>query len=237
MRLLQTEMVSILSATIIAKQQKPLSLLYKAGMSVLTVKVIKTDNHQKKKDRPTNNAISAGVIIDKSGLILTTAKVVTKAAAIGVQFNDGQFLEAVLVQSIPEANMALLRLKQIPKQLPVAKMGDDDELRIGQQMMIIDNSGTYSEMPCAAIITGKMMRGTHTSNELVGFIQLERSILADHKDGILFNKKGELLGIIYANLISGDNGKMVIAIAINTVKEMADYTFIGNRANKADTES
>lgn len=220
MRLSQTAMVSILSATIIAKQQNQLSPLQKASASIVTVKAIKTDNHQKKKDRPANTAISAGVIIDKLGLILTTAKVVAKAAAIGVQFKDGQFLEAALVQSIPEANMALLRLKEIPHQLRVAKTGDADELSIGQQMMIVDNSRGHNEIECIATVTGKMMRGTYISNELVAFIQLKRSIPTDHKDGVLFNEKGELLGIVDANLISGNNGKMVIAVAINTAKKM-----------------
>ncbi|GEM_PF-4484528 len=220
MKLSASALVTNLSMTSIAIKPRPNLILpiAKSTDSVVTIRTIKTSNREK--DSLPTTAISSGVIIAESGLILTTAEVVTKVAAIAVKFNGGQFLEADLVQSIPEAHIALLRLRQIPTYLPVAKIGDVDQLKAGEKIKIIDNSLEKYPIHCEAQVTGKMMRGTYTDGKLVGYIQVETDAPYENRDGILFNNKGELLGILSANLITGGNGKMSIAVTINTATAM-----------------
>ena len=100
---------TVLSKSVLAEDIAP--LFEKLNPSVVTIQTIQL-KILNDTETPTQ-ALGSGVIIDKSGLILTAAHVVDTANTIGVKLHDDSVIEADIVKSVPSADIALLRLKAV----------------------------------------------------------------------------------------------------------------------------
>ncbi|MEW8001145.1 MAG: trypsin-like peptidase domain-containing protein [Candidatus Thiodiazotropha sp.] len=81
--------------------------------------------------------LGSGVVISEKGKILTAAHVVHSADSVHVEFRNGDKYLGKVVGSVPSADIALLQLSRMPENLPVAKLGDSDRVRIGHEVFVI----------------------------------------------------------------------------------------------------
>jgi putative serine protease PepD len=87
----------------------------------------------------TSSGSGSGVILDKSGNILTNNHVVqgaTQNGAISVNFNDGSTAKATVVGTDPLTDMAVIKVEGA-KDLTPATIGKSSDLNVGQQVVAI----------------------------------------------------------------------------------------------------
>jgi serine protease Do len=160
----------------------------------------------------------SGFVIRQDGVILTNNHVVEDAKEITVTLSDKQEYSAKVMGRDPKTDLAVLKIA--PKgTLPVARLGDSDNLQVGDWVMAIGNPFGLSNTVTAGIVSakGRVIGAGPYDN----FIQTDASINPGNSGGPLFNEQGEVVGInsaIYSQ--SGGNIGIGFAIPINLAKQL-----------------
>ena len=133
-----TNIIAFLFLLFITKNldAQDLSVLFEQlDLSVVTIEVVE----YKVKDRQVTSygGLGSGVIIDKEGLILTAAHVVESANEISVKLQNGTSFPADVVSSSTAADIALLKLRKVPQNLKPATLGNSNNSKIGEQILIV----------------------------------------------------------------------------------------------------
>lgn len=159
----------------------------------------------------------SGFVISKDGYILTNNHVVADADQITVTMSDNKKVEAKLIGSDPQSDVALIKINN-GKNLPVIKMGDSNALEVGEWVIAIGNPFGLSQTVTVGVVSAKGRSGVGI-NEYENFIQTDAAINPGNSGGPLLNIRGEVVGINSA-LFSRTGGYMGIgfAIPINMVK-------------------
>ena len=79
----------------------------------------------------------SGVIIDAAGYILTNNHVIENVKEISVILSDGRTFAAQVVGADTYTDLAVLKIDG--DNLPVAELGDSDELMVGEPAIAIGN--------------------------------------------------------------------------------------------------
>ena len=159
----------------------------------------------------------SGFIISKDGFILTNNHVVADADTITVTMSDDKKLEAKLIGSDPQSDVALIKINN-GKNLPTIKLGDSNSLDVGEWVIAIGNPFGLNQTVTVGVVSAKGRSGVGI-NEYENFIQTDAAINPGNSGGPLLNIRGEVVGINSA-LFSRTGGYMGIgfAIPINMVK-------------------
>ncbi|HUY91087.1 MAG TPA: Do family serine endopeptidase [Pirellulales bacterium] len=159
---------------------------------------------------PGREGMGSGVIIDKSGIVLTNNHVVSGADEVTVRLSDGRKFTATDIKTDPETDLAVLRIKA-DESLPAAKLGDSDKLQIGDWVIAVGNPFGLNSTVSAGIISGKGRE--LESNKRASFIQTDAAINPGNSGGPLLTLKGEVVGINTA-IASNSGGYQGIGFAI-----------------------
>ncbi|GMR01388.1 MAG: Do family serine endopeptidase DegQ [Gammaproteobacteria bacterium] len=169
-------------------------------------------------------SLGSGVIIDAdAGYIVTNHHVIDGADEISVTLHDGQQLEATIVGSDPEADVAILKVEHGKLKLTHIPFADSSELRVGDFVVAIGNPFGLGQTVTSGIVSAMGRTGLGIEG-YEDFIQTDASINPGNSGGALVNLRGELVGINTAILASGGTGNVGIgfAIPINMVRELTD---------------
>jgi serine protease Do len=163
---------------------------------------------------PNREGVGSGVIIDPSGIVLTNNHVVEGADKVRVFLNDGRDFEAVDIKFDAETDLAVLHLSDA-KNLPAAKLGNSDNLDVGDWVIAVGNPFELETTVSAGIISAKGR--TIGSVRRGRFLQTDAAINPGNSGGPLVNLDGEVVGINTA-IASNSGGYQGIgfAIPINT---------------------
>lgn len=167
------------------------------------------------------NSLGSGVIIDQNqGLVLTNNHVIDKADKITVTLNDGRQLNAELIGSDPEADVALIRIPADHlTELPIA---DSSQLKVGDFVVAIGNPFGLGQTVTSGIISALGRSGLGIEG-YEDFIQTDASINPGNSGGALVNLRGELVGMNTAILApSGGNVGIGFAIPSNMALSIKD---------------
>ncbi|PWG65526.1 DegQ family serine endoprotease [Sediminicurvatus halobius] len=170
------------------------------------------DLPQPPRERPAQS-LGSGVIVDAgAGYVLTNHHVVAEADEIRVGLQDGRELEATLIGSDPETDLAVL---QVPAEgLTALPLGDSDRLRVGDYVMAIGNPFGLDHTVTTGVVSGldRVLPGNGGAR-LQSFIQTDASINPGNSGGALVSLRGELVGINTA-ILSRGGGNIGIGFAI-----------------------
>jgi serine protease Do/serine protease DegQ len=160
--------------------------------------------------RRSNSSIGSGVIVDAAkGLILTNDHVVANADSITVRLSDDREIEAELIGSDPETDIAVLKIKASKLQsLPI---GDSQNLQVGDFVVAVGNPFGLRQTVTSGIVSGLGRSGLGKRYE--DFIQTDASINPGNSGGALIDLKGRLIGINTA-ILSRSGGNIGIGFAI-----------------------
>ncbi len=158
----------------------------------------------------------SGFIIDKRGYILTNNHVVENAVAIRVKFDDGRSFDGTVLGTDPATDIALVKLKNPPANLPVLNLGDSDAMRVGDWVVAIGNPFGLSSSVSVGILSAKA-RNIH-AGVYDDFLQTDAAINPGNSGGPLFNLKGEVIGINTA-IVAGGSG-IGFAVPSNLAKAL-----------------
>jgi serine protease Do len=162
------------------------------------------------------HSLGSGFIINRSGYILTNAHVIEGAQRILVTLKDGRQFTARLIGRDTKTDIALIKIDASDK-LPVAPLGDSDEVQVGQWVMAIGNPFGFDHSVTAGIVSAK---GRFIPGNYDAFIQTDASINPGNSGGPLITLDGAVVGVnsaIYTR--SGSNIGIGFAVPVNLVKE------------------
>ncbi|MGQ4877337.1 DegQ family serine endoprotease [Billgrantia sp. LNSP4103-1] len=163
-------------------------------------------------------SLGSGFVISEDGYIMTNAHVVEGADEILVRLNDRRELEAELIGADTQTDVALLKVEA--SDLPTLRMGDSDELRVGEWVAAIGSPFGFDHSVTAGIISA--INRTLPRDAYVPFIQTDVAINPGNSGGPLFNLDGEVVGI-NAQIFTRSGGFMGVsfAIPINVAMDVA----------------
>ncbi len=165
---------------------------------------------------PANRSLGSGFIINKDGYVLTNDHVVENSSKILVTTKDGHEYSARVIGRDSKTDIALLKI-EARHDLPVAPLGDSNNLKVGEWVMAIGNPFGFDHSVTAGIVSAK---GRFIPGNFDEFIQTDASINPGNSGGPLIDLRGAVVGVnsaIYTR--TGSNTGIGFAIPINIVKE------------------
>jgi serine protease Do len=155
----------------------------------------------------------SGVIVDGKGYILTNYHVVGEADKLTVRLYDGREFKATIQGTDAKTDLAVIHVEA--ESLPVAALGDSDQLQVGEWAIAIGSPFGLKETVTVGVISAKGRSGLGTGT-YEDFIQTDASINPGNSGGPLVNIEGEVVGI-NAMIIQPGQG-IGFAIPINLAK-------------------
>lgn len=152
----------------------------------------------------------SGVIVSAEGYILTNHHVIKEAGEIAVSLNDGREFPATVVGSDASSDIAVVKIEE--KNLPFLKLGNSDDLAIGEWVVAIGNPMGLQTSVTAGIVSAKG-RNNLKITDFGDLIQTDAAINPGNSGGPLLNLKGEVVGINTA-IMSTSGGYMGIGFAV-----------------------
>ena len=163
----------------------------------------------------------AGVIIDPSGIIVTNAHTVNQAQRVQVLMANGVKLNAKIVRFAKDLDLALLKI-DVPTALPAIPLADSSQIMLNQEIFTVGNSPLLKESISGGKITGlASSRNAQYSNDVESdFFETSMTIYKGDSGGPLFNRRGELIGLMTAKMLSRDNSSF--AVSSNKIRRYLD---------------
>ena len=163
-------------------------------------------------------SLGSGFIIDEEGYIITNNHVIEEADEIKVRLSDKEEYDAKIVGKDIKTDIALIKIDP-PNGLPFVKLGNSDELKVGEWVMAIGNPFGLSQTVTVGIVSAKWRKIGAGPYE--NFIQTDAAINQGNSGGPLFNTRGEVVGVNTAIFsTSGGNIGIGFATPINLAKNV-----------------
>ncbi len=157
------------------------------------------------------SSLGSGVIVDAvNGYILTNHHVIDRADEITVTTNDGRSMEATLVGSDEDSDVAVIQVRG--DNLQAIAIGRSEELRVGDFVVAIGSPFGLSQTVTSGIVSALGRSGLGIEG-YEDFIQTDASINPGNSGGALVNLRGELVGINTA-ILSRGGGSIGIGLSI-----------------------
>lgn len=178
----------------------------------------------------TQYAAASGIIISKDGYIVTNDHVVEDSSSYTVKVNttdpetgisESQTYDAYLCGTDADTDLAVLKIKDDVTDLPAAKLGDSDELHLGDDVIAIGNPLGYETSVSKGIISG-LNRQVSDSRRGLTAIQTDTPINSGNSGGALFNTYGEVVGVVNEKRVDSYAESLGFAITINEAKDVID---------------
>lgn len=141
---------------------------------------------------PRQQGMGSGVVIDARGFILTNNHVVEGADEVKVAFVDGKTIAGKIVGTDPKSDLAVVKVEHA--NLKAAKLGDSDQVAIGDWVIAIGNPFGLDHTVTVGVLSAKNRSGFQ-SGKYEDFLQTDASINPGNSGGPLVNLDGEVIGI------------------------------------------
>jgi len=164
----------------------------------------------------------SGFVWDSAGHVVTNFHVVKDARKVFVRLDAGKPIEAEPVGGAPEYDLAVLRLKTVPKNLRPVPVGTSRDLRIGQTVYAIGNPFGLQRTLTKGLVSA-LDRELPTANfrEVAGVIQTDAAINPGNSGGPLLDSAGRLIGVNSAiRSTSGSSSGIGFAIPVDLVNRV-----------------
>lgn len=170
----------------------------------------------------------SGVVMSEDGYIITNAHVITDEntsevmSNISVLFSDGTQLDAKVVGTDSQTDLAVLKVEPTSKLTP-AEFGNSDDLQVGENAYAIGSPGgvQLANSMTNGIISA-INRDITVNDRVMSLIQTNVTINPGNSGGALINKYGQVVGITSAKLGISYYEGLGFAIPINSAKEVVD---------------
>jgi serine protease Do len=179
-------------------------------------------------------SLGSGFIIDRAGVLLTNEHVVRNAEQVKVTLTDGRTFDAEVIGSDPNYDLAVLRIRGAD--LPIAPLGDSDDILVGEWAIAIGNPFGFLLNDYQPSVTAGVVSAYHRDIKPSGgqtgiykdMIQTDAAINPGNSGGPLVNGHGEVIGInTFIFTESGGSLGIGFAIPINiagrVVREILQY--------------
>jgi serine protease Do len=163
----------------------------------------------------TQQGAGSGWIIDEDGLIVTNNHVVEGADSVAVTLADSRTFSAETIRTDWLSDLAIVKVNA--GNLPAARVGNSDRLRVGDWVVAIGNSLGLGISATKGIVSAKdvslSVSAGQTQEDL---IQTDAAINPGNSGGPLVNMAGEVIGINSIKIAQVGVEGMGYAISSNT---------------------
>lgn len=192
---------------------------------------------QNQQNMPAPMGKGSGVIVTGDGYIMTNNHVVEDAEKIEVILSDKRVLDAKVIGRDKNTDLALIKINATD--LPVVKLGNSDEVKVGEWVLAVGYPLTLESTVTAGIVSAKSRqigilapeidrnsydpKNPPTNSSIESFIQTDAVINKGNSGGALVNTRGELIGINSA--IASQSGTYEgygFAIPVNLARKVMD---------------
>lgn len=171
----------------------------------------------------------SGIIVgenDKELLIVTNNHVVEDSTSLKVAFIDSEVVDAAIKGTDAETDLAVIAvpLEQIKddtkSKIKVARLGNSDELKVGQGVVAIGNALGYGQSVTVGYVSAlnREVRVSNTSTREL--LQTDAAINPGNSGGALLNMRGEVIGINAAKYSSTEVEGIGYAIPISKAEDI-----------------
>jgi S1-C subfamily serine protease len=183
-------------------------------------------------------ALGSGFVIDKSGHIVTNSHVVEGADEIEVSFSNRDSVKARLVGEDRSTDLAVLKVDADARALTPLRLGDSDQVRVGDSVVAIGNPLGLERSVTAGIVSA-LHRPLTAPNQFTidDVIQTDAAINSGNSGGPLIAANGRVIGVNTA-IATGDTGArgnigIGFAVPINTVRDVSSQLIDRGRVEHA----
>lgn len=169
---------------------------------------------------PAELAEGSGLVLQDTGVVLTNWHVVQNADSIRLTFADGTESLATVRSKSPEKDIAVLQALTVPDDLVAATLGSADDLRLGEQVVVVGYPFGIGPSVSAGVISGtdRSYHSRAARQQLERLIQFDAAANPGNSGGPLVNAAGEVVGIVTAILNPNSQGTFLgigFAVPIN----------------------
>lgn len=150
-------------------------------------------SQQRQIQTPKRSGAGSGVILSSDGYIVTNNHVVEDADEMTVKLNDNREFKARIIGTDKSTDLALIKIEATG--LQAIKVGNSDNLKLGEWVLAIGNPFSLTSTVTAGIVSAKARSLNATPGSIDSFIQTDAAINPGNSGGALVNAKGELVGI------------------------------------------
>ena len=153
------------------------------------------------------SGVGSGFILTADGFIMTNAHVVDGADEVLVTLADKRELKAKVVGLDKRSDVAVVKVQA--GNLPAVKVGDVNQLKVGEWVIAIGSPFGLENTVTAGIVSAKQ----RDTGDYLPFIQTDVAINPGNSGGPLINMRGEVVGI-NSQIYSRSGGYMGISFSI-----------------------
>jgi S1-C subfamily serine protease len=182
---------------------------------------------------PQMRGLGSGFVIDNDGHILTNYHVVDNASQVKVTLHDGTELNAKVLGTDTNNDLALLLVDQekINTILPLP-LGNSGGIKPGQMAVALGSPYGLEGSITVGVISGlKRSIPSESRRAIANMIQTDAAINPGNSGGPLLNSKGEVIGINTA--IEASANSIGYAVPIDTAKSMLPALLKGEKVKSA----
>jgi S1-C subfamily serine protease len=170
------------------------------------------------------SALGSGFVLDKAGHIVTNYHVVEGADEIRVSFSNRDTVGAELVGTDPSTDLAVLQVDAEARALTPLKLGDSDDVRVGDPVVAIGNPFGLDRTATAGIVSALQRLITAPNDFAIDHvIQTDAPINHGNSGGPLLNARGQVIGVntqIQTGGVTTGNVGIGFAVPSNTVEDV-----------------
>lgn len=186
----------------------------------------------------------SGIIVgqnDEELLIVTNNHVVEDSKDLTVTFIDDTSVAAAIKGTDSENDLAVIAIPvsdisaETMGAIKVAKLGDSDELKVGQGVIAIGNALGYGQSVTVGYVSA-LDREVRAQDEVSrNLLQTDAAINPGNSGGALLNMRGEVIGINAAKYSSTEVEGMGYAIPVSKVQDIINELM--NRKTRVEVET
>lgn len=172
-----------------------------------------------------NGECGTGIIVSENGYILTNQHLAGKIGTrLIVNLDNGDSVQGRVMWTEEDIDIAIVKIEK--RNLPVATLGDSDNIKIGNEVWAIGNplGVEFQRTTTKGIISGINRTLNFEENGkkifMEDLIQTDASINSGNSGGPLINENGEVIGVNTVKITSAEG--IGFAVPINIVKPMID---------------
>ena len=197
-----------------ADEMRNIAIYEGANRSVVNITTVTVSLNSFLEVLPTQGT-GSGIIISRSGYILTNSHVVSGADQIIITLSDGSNYEGTLIGVDNENDLAVVKIEPADNvELDPIEFGEAASLKVGQKVVAIGNPFGYDRTMTLGTVSGVGRPVRIDSNTLInGMIQTDAAINPGNSGGPLLDSAGRMVGIC-TSIYSTSGGSQGIGFAI-----------------------
>ena len=180
----------------------------------------------------TPTGTGSGVIVDPSGVLITSLHVIQGDTEVAVELANGDVYDDVAVVDVDERrDLVLLKIKAF--NLTPASLGNSDDVQVGEDVVLVG-----SPRGLDLTVSEGVVSAVRDSGDGYRLLQTSAPASPGSSGGGMFNSFGELVGIVTSQITDGQNLNFAVPInyarglmateADMTLAELADHVGDGN---------